>query len=249
MKRIALLILLAACGRDARRDDQQNPITDETYAVQKRGPDCGHVAVFIGEAGVWLATGTNNNARCYAPRKAGKLDDAWLVTQLVATKTTSCSPAVDVAAAPTISFAEMKDAAFSVVLRAHLPEVDLVPVADLPVPLASADTASASRSCPAGTIVMQETARPSGSAPSTTDPSAAPVVVITPDEILVNAKRVVTIADAKAGTGALAPLREALPPPAAGQLRFEADDRTSADVIDRVLKTAKSAGYDNVLWF
>jgi biopolymer transport protein ExbD len=227
------------------------PITIEPRERDARPADnCGSVALYLGDKGIWLATGTDEKARCYAPHKAGALDHQWLEAQLGATKTADCAPAVELAAAATRSYQDVVEA-MDTAVKVGLPNVGLSSIDELPVPLATADTKGAAKKCPAGAIAGKAAAAdapkpPPGDARDTL--SSAPVIVITRDDIMLGAESIAKVADAKSGTGELAPLRKALPVPKTRLVILQADQSTPAGVIDRVVKTAKAAGYDNLMF-
>lgn len=228
--------------------------------------DCaGFVSIYVDLKGIWLATGRDPKSRCFAPRKQaappgiGKLDADWLEAELRKVKASKCSPSsAELAAATDVPYSDVI-ALMDTSIKAGVVDVGLSDPASLSVPLASADPKSAASECPASIIHFDakdhEAAAGTGVPPpghSTDALKNAPVLIITKDKLSLSIAgtptELGTVADAKAGTGNFAPLTKALPAAKHAMLILQADESTSATVINRVIATAKAAGYDNILF-
>jgi biopolymer transport protein ExbD len=82
------------------------------------------------------------------------------------------------------------------------------------------------------------------------DMKSAPVVVVTKSEITVAGEKTDELKDAATGTGELKGLALKLAKPASADapVIIQADQDTPATVINRIVLTIKTAGYDNVLF-
>lgn len=234
------------------------PITSVEVTPKSPAPAdaCGFVAIYVSEAGTWLATGREPAARCFAPRQGGALDRDWLEAQLVRAKRQPCNPSsAELAGAATVAYKDLV-AAMDVAVKTGFMDVGLSSVGDLAVPLATADPKGAAKECPASLIPVEASAvaetKPRPPATSGTDRlKNALVVIVTKRELTLKigdvAKEIATIADAE-NTGQLDALTAALPRTTDGMIILQADESTSAKVINLVIAAAKAAGYDNVLF-
>lgn len=226
--------------------------------------DCGFVAIYVDKAGTWLATGRDDKARCFAPRKAGALDNAWLEAQLSKAKAHECGPSsAEIAAANDVVYQDVITT-MDVAVKVGFVDTGLSTPAELSVPLASANPKGAASECPA-TLIPPEAAaaqpsRPSSSPTPSPTPSPgsgpatlanAPVLVISKDALVLKvgdtSTEIATVADARTATK-LDALTKALPPTTKGLLILQADESTPSSVITTVVTTAKAAGYDNLLF-
>jgi biopolymer transport protein ExbD len=74
------------------------------------------------------------------------------------------------------------------------------------------------------------------------------VIIVTKTAILVSGIEVATIAEASTGATPLAALVTALGTSTGGVVILQADASTDARVVNRIVNTAKSAGFDNVMF-
>ncbi|HEY5922899.1 MAG TPA: hypothetical protein VIV11_14570 [Kofleriaceae bacterium] len=249
---------------DECREIVTKPITK--IEIQPRGPsagdaaDCGFVSIYISEDGTWLATGRDDKARCFAPRKGKALDHAWLEAQLRKAKEHECGPSsAELAGDDAVLYQEMIET-LDIAIKAGFMDTGVASPAELAVPLASASTKGAATECPTSVIPHDPTPAGSGTATAPRDPpptgasdklAKAPVLVITRDKLTLNAggtsTEIMSVADAQKATK-LDALTKALPPTKDGLLILQADQSTPSAVINRVVTTAKAAGYDNILF-
>lgn len=238
--------------------------------------DCaGFVSIYITKDGTWLATGRDDKARCFAPRKpaapsaTGELDADWLELQLRKLKATDCPPSsAELASAPDVAYRDVI-ATMDVSIKAGVPDVGLSEPDKLSVPLATANPKGAPSDCPPAVLHLADNAPgdhssptrdhampPDNQGPPSTNTkdalASAPVLVITKDALSLSAGSTKTelgsIADASKGTGNFVALTKALPPTKNGLLILQADASTPIAVINRVVSTAKAAGYTNVMF-
>ena len=75
------------------------------------------------------------------------------------------------------------------------------------------------------------------------------MIVVTTDAIELRGQKLASITEAKRGTGPLAALARALPShPADPTIILQADRTTDSAVIERIVETTQTAGYDNLLF-
>ena len=213
--------------------------------------DGGTIAVYVAKAGLWLATGKDARARCFAATNASGYDFDWFERQLHRYYSEPCKPAVELAAEHDVSYQDVVHA-MDVAVKEGLTDVGMTAPADLQVPLATAPPAGAPAECPHGSIHTAPTAAaapPRSPASATDSLKQAPVVVVTTSEIDLAGKPVVKLAELGRGTGTIAELVAALPTrPAGATAILQADRDTPSGVITRVIQTLKASGYPNVLF-
>ncbi len=240
--------------------NEVNVVPSETAV--RADDHCGFVAIYIDKAGTWLATGRDEKARCFAPRKNGALDTEWLEAALRKAKAHECAPSsAEIAAANDVPYRDVITA-MDFAVKVGFMDTGLSSPAELSVPLASASPKGAASECPPTLIEPDATAAAaagSATAPSPPSPPAsgpdklknAPVLVITKDMLTLDAggtsTEIAKLADARSAAK-LDALTKALPPTHDGMLILQADESTPSNVINAVITTAKSAGYDNVLF-
>jgi biopolymer transport protein ExbD len=234
----------------------------ETIEIAPRGPEheverCGgFVSIYIDEDGTWLATGRDSVSWCFTPRKDKELDHVWLEAQLRGLTTLKCpAGSVELAAHRHVPYRDVI-ATMDVSIKAGLMDVGLSSPEELAVPLAKADSKNARRSCPASVIPPD----PAPTPPAPRDPQTsgtdrlknAPVVIVTKLELTLEVGDKTTplgfVDDVRKVTGKLDALVKALPPARDGMLILQADESTPADVINLVIISAKTAGYNNLLF-
>ncbi len=227
-------------------------ITPRPGTPRASDPNCGSVAIFISTSGTSIATGTAATARCFADRNAGELDVAWLERELGKQKTAACEPAVEVASEAAVRYRDVI-LVMDVAMKVGLRNVGLSAPADLSVPLAS-PAPSGPDECPVSTIAYDPAHVTAPAPPNAVPPAlgSVPVLVITREQVILNAgdtSTVIATVDEAAGSGELVALTKALPPhKPGGTLILQADAATPSSVINRVIATAKQAGYDNLLF-
>lgn len=234
------------------REDLANAASPPVDVKPAAAPACdgGTIVVYVAKSGLWLATGKDDQARCFAATKPGGYDLAWLARQLHRYDR-ACKPAVELAAERDVSYQHVIDV-MDAAVKAGLTDVGMTAPADLQVALAAAHPVGAPAECPAGSIHAAAAAPPSPPSPL---PSAsdslkqAPVVIVTKAEIDLAGKTVVKLAELGTGTGSIAELVAALPTTPAGTTAIlQADRDTPSGVITRVIQTLKSSGYPNILF-
>jgi biopolymer transport protein ExbD len=233
-------------------------VPGDTPARAATGDDCGFVAIYVDKAGTWLATGRDEKARCFAPRKNGALDTEWLEAALRKAKAHECGPSsAEIAAANDVPYRDVITA-MDFAVKVGFMDTGLSSPAELSVPLASASPKGAASECPP--TLIEPDATDAAAAGSSTHPTPAsgsdklknaPVLVITKDVLTLNAggtsTEIAKLADARSASK-LDALTKALPPTRDGMMILQADESTPSSVINAVITTAKSAGYDNVLF-
>ncbi len=208
--------------------------------------------IYVDTRGTWIATAADQ--RCYAPRKAGEIDAAWLDAEIGTYRSDSCATEADVAAAPTVAYRETIHA-MDIVIK-HGMDTGLDDPSSLaygPMPI---DPHGAPDHCapPKDKPIPADAGRAND--PTQTLPrndaglAEAPVVIVTKTELQLDHKSVATIAALRDGSGAIAELAAALPPSAksSGVLILQGDELTDAAVINRIVATTKTAGFDNLLF-
>jgi biopolymer transport protein ExbD len=223
--------------------------------------ECGFVAIYIDKRGTWLATGRDAKSWCFAPRKSGTLDSDWLEAQLRRAKDHPCGPSsTELAAADDVSYQEVV-LAMDVAIKAGWMDTGVSSPTALAVPLATANPKGAASECPATLIAVEPSAAPPAAAPPPAAPpgqasspnklASAPVLIVTKDKLTLKVKDtstdIATLAEAQAAAK-LDALIKALPPTRDGLLILQADESTPTKVINRVVESAKVAGYDNILF-
>ncbi|HEY5945718.1 MAG TPA: hypothetical protein VIV40_09515, partial [Kofleriaceae bacterium] len=215
------------------------------------------------KTGTWLATGRDDKSRCFAPRKGNALDSAWLEAQLRKVKAIECSPsAAELASNDDVPYREVIETMDTAVKTGFI-DVGLASPADLTVPLATATPKGALTECPASVIAIEAKApagQPAAAAdqppPAHSGPDTlakAPVLIVTRDKIELHlgdaTTAIATLAEARTQPGKLDKLTKALPASkGGGMLILQADESTPTTVINRVITTAKAAGYDNIMF-
>jgi biopolymer transport protein ExbD len=232
-------------------------IKPSTERMRTTDDDCGFVAIYISKQGTWLATGRDAKSRCFAPRNGIALDNDWLEAQLRKAKEHPCSPSsAEIAAADDVSYGDVTSA-MDYAIKAGFMNTGVASPESLSVPLAGASPKGAASECPATLIAVEPDAKPSApSQPSPSQPApsgpdklaAAPVLVVTKDELTLKDNVIATVADVMKTTGKLDALIKALPPTRDGLLILQADQSTPTKVINRVVESAKAAGYDNLMF-
>ena len=235
--------------------------------------DGGTVVMYVSSEGTWIATGKDPASRCFAARKDNKIDNAWIESELGQYKTKDCRPSVELGAAGDVKYQDVITA-MDVAVKVGLTDVGLSPPEELPVPFKDSKAPKGPQHCPATTIASSDAAGSgagSGSTaaaghhqagtrtvPPATGPALkdAEIVIVTKDEIMLHtpgatgsgAESVMKVKDAMTGSGPLKDLARELPASTDGLLIIQADQDTSAIVINRIVVTAKAGGYDNVLF-
>jgi len=209
--------------------------------------DCGVVDVEMTDTGIWLAT--SKDGRCFAPKK-DDYDWAWLEDELKAVHAKfDCGPSLELAATPGVKYDDVIHA-MDISVKVGLLNVGLAQPEELVVQFSG----TAPRVCPAPTLIKvppaELTAAPPPKLPrSGTDTLAqAPVIIVTKDAIMFDGKLVVTLGQANAGGGVLDELAKAMPVSQRGVVILQADKDTPSNVVNRIVATTKSRGYDNVLF-
>ena len=270
-KLVAILVALScatACEKASPTHDKPAPDPTPTPTPPKPKPldagtvaptqtACDVIAMYIGEQGIWV--GAPPDVRCFGIRTAGKLDAVWLERELrqVRAATGRCNPSFELAASPNVAYQDVI-LAMDVALKTGFVDVGLSDPAGLGVAFASSPPASSTR-CPQLEDLEPSTAPAAASLPRPTAPRAglaeAPVIIVTRTEISIvlspqtTRVLVMTVADAARGAGLIAQLTEAFDKtPAKGLAILQADQRTDAHVINRIVLTSKAAGFDNLLF-
>jgi biopolymer transport protein ExbD len=247
-----------------------------TPVTPSRGCDGGRIAVLVTKEGVWVASGEGKDGRCFKASKGGAIDVNALQTEFEQWIRKDCKPAIELAAENDVKYQDMITV-MDVAVQVGLPDVGMATVSELPVSFQGAEPATATTEhCPATTIASGgstgSTTAGHKTVVSAPDPAApsnmatAIVVIVTKDEIQLSGggdvgsaaatpavkagKKIVTVAAAAKGSGAIAELSKELPKAASPDvpLVVQADMSTSANVISRVIETAKVAGYTNILF-
>ena len=237
--------------------------------LPRRSEPCngGRIVGYLAPAGAWLATGPD--ARCFAARRGGALDTAWLEGELRQFTRRACPPSVELAGAAGVRYQDLI-AAMDAAIKVGLVDVGLSAPADSPVSFAAADARRAPPHCPATTLARGSAASPPAPPRPRPDPTrplarlrdpiprspppprvnaATPVLILTRAELIVAGAAVATVAELMRGGGVIAPLDQALPhAPADPTIVLQADESSDMAVITRVVETANQAGYTNLLF-
>ena len=254
-----------AVAHDAECKKMMADLAAATIDVKPAAPKCdgGTVIVHINEDGVWVVTGMDPKSRCFGKRAGTDLDTKWLETELAQFKTLDCKPSVDVSAEASVRYQDVISA-MDVSVKVGLIEVGLASPEDMPVSFKPSEQEKYAQHCPATVIASADMKGSAAGAPSATghrtlvpapgappaDVKSAPVVIVTKQEISVAGKMTDEVKDAASGSGELKGLALALVKPATpdAPVIIQADQDTPATVINRVVLTIKTAGYDNVLF-
>ncbi len=205
--------------------------------------------IYIDTGGVWIATAADQH--CYAPRRAGAIDTTWLDAEIATFESATCGAEADVASAPGVVYQDTihaMDIAIKHGMDSGLDDPGSLTYGPLPT-----DPQGARSHC-APPKDQPMTARAPAPTPSlpTTDAGLrqAPVVIVTKTELQFEHHALATTAALRKGSGAIAELTAALPPgrKSQGVLILQADELTDAIVINRIVLTAKAAGFDNLLF-
>lgn len=225
--------------------DECKKLRDQLAAAPRPAPpaaNCGAVSIAVVPAGIWL--GINDTTRCFGKRRGTALDTDWLEAELRPLTKRDCRPAVELAGEASASYQELITV-MDVAVKVGLVDIGLS--SETPVAFAKLDPATATVHCAAGAPKVANEVGPAVAAAGSNALASAPVVVITKTQITVQGKDVISTADA-AKQPDLEALVHALPHAPGGLIILQADQTTSAVVIDHVVKTLKRAGYDNVLF-
>lgn len=211
---------------------------------------CDTVSLQIDAAGVWL--GAAPSVRCFGPRKGPAVDWAWLGAELARLRAAidpkTCPSAVEIAGTEA-SFDELVQA-MDAATRAGFPEVSLASPGALAMTFTGASTATSCTAAPTlGPRTVSAAASAVRSSVKTRVSPSTPVVVISTSEILVNRQPVATIADARTGDGPLAAVATAIGTAKSGRtLILQAARSVPATIVNRVVQTARQAGFDEVIF-
>ena len=206
--------------------------------------DCGEIAVEIADDGVWIAT--SKDGMCFSPR-TGDYDWAWLEAELRPSGNIYCAPSVELAATENVRYEDVIRA-MDIAIKTKLLDVGLTDPDKLLVHFGG----KAPLHCPPPKPIKAAIPEPAEPRPRSKSGSEAlaqaPVIIVTKDAISYQGNVVVTIAQAERGTGVLPELAKLMPEEHAAMAILQADKDSSAKVINRIVTTAKSRGYDNVLF-
>jgi biopolymer transport protein ExbD len=226
----ALLVMLLACERAGEPPNPKPPPVELRTA-------CDVIAIQVEPDGIWL--GAPPGIQC---RGVGT---SWLAQQLHTMKSAlagECEPRIELAAAPPATarhLASAMDAAIAV----GLSDIALVDPGGLAVAFAKLDRRTVAASCasPARVPPARAGARPV--------PQDAHDVIITKTAITMRGTTVIELAKLTPGSS-IPELAHALGTPGTliNAVILRADADTSALVINRVIATARGAGYDEVIF-
>lgn len=212
---------------------------------------CDTVSIQIDAAGVWL--GAAPDVRCFGPRKAGAVDAAWLDAELARLRAAidpkTCASGVEIAGADAKyeEIIQTMDAA----TRAGFADVSIAPPDALAMTFTGAPAAASS--CTAAPTLGPKTSSVAAAAVRSSSKMrvspATPVVVVTTTAILVKGHQVATLAEVGAGDGPIAAMTTALGPAKSSRtLILQVDKTVSTKIVNRVVQTARQAGYDEVIF-
>lgn len=231
------------------RDAAVAPIADATVSAGPRTA-CDTVSVQIDAGGVWV--GAAPSVRCFGPRKGSAVDGAWLAAELARLRAAidpkTCPSAVEIAGTDA-SFEELLQA-MDAATRAGFPEVSVASADALAMTFTGASAATSCTAAPTlGPKTVSAAATAVRSSVKTRVSPSTPVVVIGASEILVNRQQVATIADASTGEGPLPAVATAIGTAKSGRtLILQAAKAVPAKVVNRVVYTARQAGFDEVIF-
>ncbi len=205
--------------------------------------------IYVVPGGVWIATAADQ--RCYAPRRAGEIDAAWLDAEIGTYRSDTCSLTASIAAAPNVAYRDTINV-MDIAIK-HGPDAGLADASDLVYGPLPDDPHGANSHCAAPKDQQQPARAPDPTPLLPTNDAGlrdAPVVIVTKTELQFDHRSLATTAALRKGSGAIAELASALPPraPSHGVLILQADELTDASVIGRIVVTAKAAGFDDVLF-
>ncbi len=231
------------------------PLARDASTIDPHDPTCD-VVIKVTTDGLWL--GADQGVRCFKARIHGAPDLAWLEEELTALRTAiheDCGSSLEIAAEPNVEYQDVV-AAMDVAIKTRFIDVGLTEPTKLAIQFGLPATTPARCKTPTRVAPKPMPWRPAPPPSSVQDRlTSSPVVVISETTISVSGKdvndrkEVMTVAQAKQGGDVLAPLLAALPKiTTEGLVILQADEATDARVINRVVTTAKSAGYNNVLF-
>ncbi|HEU0031965.1 MAG TPA: hypothetical protein VFQ53_15135 [Kofleriaceae bacterium] len=222
----------------------QIPITPSTV-VQPDPDACEDLVLRLDRDGTWLRAGTTT--RCFARYADGHVDRDWLARQLE-TARNACHPSISVVASDGIAYQALIDA-MDVIVAIGYPDVGLAARDDARI----FDGAKRSKDCAAPhkqtALPAPRTIPASGGGPDALQ--SAPVVIVTRDELMFSTggDRRTLAKLSELGTGTLDALAAAFPKDPKHRLWIlQADVATPATLVHRIVETAKTAGYDSVLF-
>jgi hypothetical protein len=260
------------CAKVRERIASTRIDTIDVHAARPPACEPGSVAIYRARDGLWLATGSTPEDRCFAANKGGAADFAWLERQLRHYDNVACRPSIELVGHDAASYQELIDV-MDVGAKLALP-VGMTSADALPAGLAGASAAGASSECKPGMIPIVSPGGPeppSGAGSATGGPDfsglrkggelpsradllkQAPVIVITTSEITIAnpgpEQHVANVAEVVKGSGSIAALTKLLPPDRSdGTIVLQADQRTPVSVINRVVLTLSVAHYDNLVF-
>ncbi len=255
--RTLLVIAVLGCGCDKAKDEPTPkptptptptpappPADAATVATQTA---CDTLLVFLETGGTWI--GAPPNVACFGENTGGQRDTAWLKKELLSiqSRLADCKPSLEVAAANGVLYQDLITA-MDLGMSTGIKDVGVSNPVDLPMKFTMSKQPKCDGSLPtkkSGAPAAPLGARPAGGE----DLKSLPVVIVTRDEIKLGGESVISIADAmKESNKQPIPELQRVIPAGSKMVILQADASTDAKVINRVIKSTKAAGVDDLLF-
>ena len=225
------------------------PAPRDAGTVTSRDTTCD-LAIRIDKTGVWI--GAAPDVRCFSARAAGAVDTAWLEGELRALRAArhpDCGSSLELAADPDVQYQDVVTV-MDVAIKVGFYDVGLSSPAELSITFAAGPAPAPRCPMPPRAAPAPVQPRPARSLllPARDRLQHAPIIIVTKTAISLGGKELLSVAAAAAGDGLIPGLTAALGTSTDGLVILQADQSIDARVINRIVTTAKAAGFDNLLF-